>query len=104
MRNLFSFRETNCDTHDLLDCPCDGDGILLDRDLLTQEIVPEEEQGFTLASKLKDQKVCLKKRFIDDRRNINLMRCMNSGISIQRSGKHGMMMRNFFVILLKMIF
>jgi hypothetical protein len=56
LKNLFSFQETNCDTHDLLDCPCDGDGILVDRDLLTQEIT-EEEPGFTLASKLKDGKV-----------------------------------------------
>ena len=56
LRNLFSFRDTSCDTHDLLDCPCDGDGILVDRDLLTDEVTTED-MGFTLASQLKDSKV-----------------------------------------------
>jgi hypothetical protein len=60
LKNLFSYREINCDTHDLLDCPCDGNGILVDRELLSDELESSEnETGFTLASQLKDDsKVC----------------------------------------------
>jgi len=57
LRNLFSYRETSCDTHDLLDCPCEGNGIIVDRDLLSQGNETETEPGFTKASQISDSKV-----------------------------------------------
>lgn len=53
LKNLFSYRETTCDTHDLLDCPCDGNGILVDRELLSDEPEEQIEEGFIRASQYK---------------------------------------------------
>ena len=106
LKRLFSYHETSCDTHDLLDCPCDGNGVLVDRDLLTEELESVDQSGFQLASQLTNPKVLpfFRGQPLNNRRNINLMRCTNSGISIQRGGKRGMIMKSFFVILLKMIY
>ena len=108
LKNLFSYRETNCDTHDLLDCPCEGNGSLVDKELVSDEReTSEEEQGFTLASQLKhDSKVFpFLRRLVDGcRRSTSLMRCMSFGILIRMDGKPGIKMKSFFAILSKMIF
>jgi len=55
LKNLFSYQESPCDTHNLLDCPCNGNGVLVDQALLSE--VPEEqiEEGFVRASQYKPE-------------------------------------------------
>jgi hypothetical protein len=53
---LFTFHNTPCNTHDLLDCPCTGNGVVVDKDLLSVDPTDnddEEEPGFLPASQYK---------------------------------------------------
>jgi hypothetical protein len=54
LRDLFTLRETSCDTHELLGCPCEGKGVLVER----PEKTVEDGPGFVLASQFKTEKVC----------------------------------------------
>jgi hypothetical protein len=58
LKNLFSYRESACDTHDLLDCPCNGNGVVVEKELFTKEhetVDGELELGFLPASQLKGE-------------------------------------------------
>jgi DNA repair and recombination protein RAD54B len=72
LKNLFSYREAICDTHDLLDCPCNGNGVVVEKDLLTKEhetVEDELELGFLPASQLKDEpKVSAQKSKVDKKK------------------------------------
>jgi len=55
LKDLFSYQETSCDTHDLLDCPCQGNGVTVSKDVLTNNrelLLEQEETGFIPASQL----------------------------------------------------
>jgi DNA repair and recombination protein RAD54B len=54
LKNFFSVRETVCDTHDLLACPCNGNGVPVDKELLTMNSQESVEEGFVPASQFKE--------------------------------------------------
>jgi DNA repair and recombination protein RAD54B len=55
LRNLFTLHETTCNTHDLLDCPCAGNGHVVEKDLLTLDDEDMPEEGFQKASQIKEE-------------------------------------------------
>ena len=50
---MFTLHVTACNTHDLLDCPCEGSGTIVERELLTDELEDQVETGFMKASQIK---------------------------------------------------
>lgn len=55
LKNLFTFHDTRCNTHDLIDCPCEGNGSIVEKELLIDQVEDEPEIGFTLASQMKEE-------------------------------------------------
>ena len=104
LRNLFSYNETVCETHSLLDCPCNGNGVLVDKALLSDD-ADFDLPGFLPASQYTETKVPRTSQSeLMNRRNINLMRCMSIGISIRGDGRKDMVKMNISVISLKILF